>query len=151
MSAHELDMKGDWNRRAAENARYYIATSHHENEEVFVESGRRDVRYFFDGLDALLHGAQVVLDIGCGIGRMDRHIVSRVGHLIGVDVSGEMIARARGRFARVPNARFVEGDGFSVEPIESESVGLTFSHIVFQHLPRVVTARYFREAYRVLA
>jgi len=150
MSGRELDMKRDWNRRAAENARYYIATTQHASEGIFDESGRRDAHFFFDGLDALLHGTQTVLDIGCGIGRMDRHVAPRVRRLIGIDVSGEMVSRARERLTDVPNAEFVEGDGYSLRPIESESIGLVFSHIVFQHVPRDVAAGYFREAHRVL-
>ena len=81
MSEQRLDMKGDWNRRARENARYYIATSVAGGEPEFDASGARDVGFFFDGIEELLTPEAVALDIGCGIGRMDRHVAPRVGRL----------------------------------------------------------------------
>ena len=97
-----LDMKGDWNKRARDDARYYIATSVDGTEAAFAASGRNDVGHFFAGIEHLLHPRQVVLDIGCGIGRMDRHIAPLVQRLIGIDVAGEMIARARARLGWGP-------------------------------------------------
>jgi len=143
-------MKEHWNLRAKENARYYIATTQWETEEEFEASGARDVRLFFHGVEPLLHPRAVVLDIGCGIGRMDRYVAPRVGRLIALDVSGEMLARARARLAHLPNVSFVEGDGRTLRPIADASIDLVFSHIVFQHLPRDVTGSYFREVARVL-
>ncbi len=144
------DMKGDWNRRAVENAPYYIATTNWETTEKFDESGRRDAELFFEPHHDLLDAGHVVLDIGCGIGRMDRHVAPKVGHLIGCDVSGEMIARARERLKDLHNVEFVEVDGWSLGPIADASIDVVFSHIVFQHLPRRAVDAYFREAYRVL-
>ncbi|MEZ5965300.1 MAG: class I SAM-dependent methyltransferase [Planctomycetota bacterium] len=145
-----LDMKGDWNKRARDDARFYIATSIEGTEAAFDASGKSDVGHFFDGLGELLHGDQVVLDIGCGIGRMDRHIAPRVARLVGIDVSGEMVARARARLGDLGNVEFVEGDGTSLRPLGDATFGLVFSHIVFQHIPRFVTRGYFREVHRVL-
>lgn len=145
-----LDMKRDWNARARRNAAYFIATSEEAGDEAFRASGERDVRAFFDGLDEVLGPERHALDVGCGIGRMDEFVAPRVGSLTGLDVSGEMVAKARERLAAVPNARFVEGDGFTLAPIGDASIDLAFSHIVFQHVPRPVVLGYFREVRRVL-
>lgn len=144
------DMKRDWNARARQNARWFIATSVAGSEPEFDASGARDVRLFFDQLEHLLQPDRVVLDIGCGIGRMDRHIAPRVRSLTGIDVSGEMVARARERLADLDNVRFVEGDGRTLAPLADRSFDLVFSHIVFQHVPRAVSTSYFAEAFRVL-
>jgi SAM-dependent methyltransferase len=146
----ELDMKQDWNRRAQENAEFYIATSIEAGEAAFDASGQSDVRHFFDGLEHLLHPAQDVVDLGCGIGRMDRHVAPRVRSLTGVDVSGEMVRRATARLGDLPNVRFVEVDGWSFRPLEDACAGLLFSHIVLQHTPRAVTRSYLRDARRIL-
>ena len=146
----EPDMKQDWNRRAQENAEFYIATSIEAGEAAFDASGQRDVRQFFDGLEHLLHPAQDVVDLGCGIGRMDRHVAPRVGSLVGVDVSGEMVRRATERLRGLANVRFVEVDGWSFRPLEDGCAGLVFSHIVLQHTPRPVTLAYLRDAWRIL-
>ena len=143
------DMKRDWDERARENAAFYIATSAAAGETAFVASGKSDTALFFDGLGHLLTERTRVVDIGCGIGRMDEHIAPRVAELTGVDVSGEMVARARQRLAHLPNVQFVEGDGRSL-PLADASADLVFSYIVLQHVPRSVAAGYFAEAFRVL-
>ncbi|MBK9385535.1 MAG: class I SAM-dependent methyltransferase [Planctomycetes bacterium] len=144
-----VDMKGDWNRRARERPEKYIAGFHDASEAEFRESGRRDVSIFFGGIEQLLSEGRDVVDIGCGIGRMDEFLAPRVRSLIGVDVSGEMVARARERLAHLPNLSFVEGDGSSL-PLPDDSADLVFSHVVFQHVPRRLVPRYFAEALRVL-
>jgi SAM-dependent methyltransferase len=144
-------MKEDWDARARVNARFYIASSEPNDENAFDESGRRDVEHFFAGLDHLLTPSTVALDIGCGIGRMDRHVAGRVGRLTGLDVSKEMVSRARERLSELSNVEFIEGDGYSLDKVPSASIDLVFSHIVFQHIPRKVTLGYFTEVFRVLA
>lgn len=141
-------MKRDWNDRARENAQYFIASSH-EDDAAFEESGERDVRLFFAGLEHLLGPDTIALDIGCGIGRMDKYVAPQVGRLIGIDVSGEMVARATERLKHVPNVEFREGDGETI-PADDASVDVIFSHIVFQHMARVHARAYFRDAVRVL-
>lgn len=142
-------MKEDWNRRARENAQWFIASSTEAGEEAFDASGARDVALFFQGLEWLLGPDVHALDIGCGIGRMDRHVAPRVGQLTGVDVSGEMIRKAQERLADLDNVQFLEGDGLSL-PVADGSMHLIFSHIVFQHMPRAAASSYFAEAFRVL-
>ena len=144
------DMKSDWNSRALQNPRYYIATASFETEEEFSNSGARDVRHFFSELEHLLQPGVEALDLGCGIGRMDEFVAPEIGRLVGLDVSGEMIAQARNRLGHLPNLEFVEGDGFGLAPIADGSLDLVFSHIVFQHVPREVFAGYLPEISRVL-
>jgi (2Fe-2S) ferredoxin/SAM-dependent methyltransferase len=144
-----LDMKADWNARAAEDAQYYIASADPDQGDAFRGSGERDVQAYFDGIWDLLGADKTVLDIGCGIGRMDEFVAPHVGQLVGVDVSGEMVRKAAERLAHLPNVRFVEGDGFSL-PVDDASIDLIFTHIVLQHTPRHVTHSYFRDAFRAL-
>ena len=143
------NMKGDWDERARENARYYIASSDDGSEAAFDQSGQRDVALFFAGLEHLLTPQTRALDIGCGIGRMDKHVAPQVGRITGVDVSGEMVARARERLSGLDNVEFLEGDGESL-PVAEASQDLVFSHIVFQHMPRKYARSYFKDVYRVL-
>jgi SAM-dependent methyltransferase len=144
-----VDMKGDWNRRAFEHAEKYIAAFHDESPAIFRESGRRDVAHFFAGVEHVLTADCDVVDIGCGIGRMDEFVAPRVRSLTGVDVSGEMVRRATERLGHLATARFVEGDGAGL-PLPDASADLVFSHVVFQHVPRRFVLGYFEEAFRVL-
>ncbi len=117
--------------------------------EEFDRSGENDVRYMFLEIEHIVNAESRVLDIGCGIGRMDQFVAPLVKHLTGVDVSGGMIRLATERMARFGNVSYVEGDGWTL-PFADDSFDLVFSHIVFQHMPRKATNSYFAEVRRVL-
>lgn len=67
-------------------------------------------------LPALLTAAGIVdgdavIDIGCGTGATTRAAAAQTsGEVLGVDVSGPMLAEARRRAADLPNVRFVHAD-----------------------------------------
>ncbi len=48
-----------------------------------------------------------VLELGCGTGRITRHLIARADHLTGIDISATMLADCRRLF---PAARFLVGD-----------------------------------------
>ncbi|MEW6441346.1 MAG: sulfotransferase [bacterium] len=150
-------MKEDWNRRAGENALHYIKSDRKQwDEAAFFETGKGDVqRLILDDLDFLC-GARAprelrLLEIGCGVGRMSRHLADAFGEVCGVDVSGEMIDRARRLHAERANLKFYETDGSSLEPFSDGYFDIVFSFIVFQHVPsKDVLMRNFREIRRVV-
>lgn len=151
MDEIRADMKGDWNRRALENARLYIATNNWESEEIFERSGESDARMFFEGEEnKLLTEDAVLVNIGCGIGRMDRYLAPRVGRHIGLDVSGEMVALASKRLSGLKNAEFIEGDGWTLKPLQDDLADIIISCHTFQHVLPAVAASYFKDVFRVL-
>ena len=79
----------DWNRRAKDDAKYWIATGYCENEEIFDKHGEENVRQILDGLESYLKKSWHVLEIGCGIGRLLRPMSSRFEYVCGVDVSAD--------------------------------------------------------------
>jgi SAM-dependent methyltransferase len=56
------------------------------------------------------HPYDAVLDVGCGIGAFSRALAPHAGHVLGIDVSANAIARARAVSADYANLRFEEGD-----------------------------------------
>lgn len=142
-------MRADWDRRARENAAFYICTTAAESPEAFAASGERDLsEQVLDGLEVL--PSWRVLEIGCGIGRLLRPLSKRVARAVGVDVSEEMVRRGREYCADRPNVVLHRTDG-SLPFLAGGEFDFVFSHIVFQHLPRKSYAeKYLREAHRVL-
>lgn len=56
-----------------------------------------------------------VLDIGCGLGRLTARLAVPGREVLGVDLSPEMIARARVAGAGIPRLSFVCGDAFDLD------------------------------------
>jgi len=79
-------------------------------------------------LDAFPAGR--ALDAACGTGRHSAHLVERGHDVIGVDGSPEMLALAR---ARVPDARFFEGDLRDL-PIDDDQVDVVVCALALAHL-----------------
>ena len=78
----------------------------------------------------------VVVDVGCGIGRVALRMAERCAEIWCVDVSPEMIAFARERLAAVPNARFVVSEGVTASQVPDEAADFVYSILVLQHLER---------------
>jgi SAM-dependent methyltransferase len=85
------------------------------------------------------------------MGRVTRALASRVARVIALDVSGEMLGRARAQNPGLANVSWTLGDGRSLASIEDGEASVCFSHVVFQHIPDPsVTLGYVREMGRVL-
>jgi ubiquinone/menaquinone biosynthesis C-methylase UbiE len=150
-------MRQEWDHRSLKNAYHFIASGRDEwLEDEFFLSGERDVR---DWLDPFLSEVQFVprdkrmLEIGCGVGRMTFALAKRFGTVEAVDISGEMIKRAKELQARleIGNVRFQAGNGKDLGAYPDESMDFVFSYIVFQHIPEIsIILNYVREMGRVL-
>ena len=101
---------------------------------------------------ANLRLGDVVLDLGSGAGLdafVARSIVGEAGRVIGVDMTPEMIAKARANAERLgyANVAFLLGD-IEALPLEDGSVDVVISNCVLNLVPD--KARAFAEMYRVL-
>ncbi len=149
------ESKKKWSELARKNAKYYIwSEKENATEEEFRESGRRDYKKYIKD-DPLLQenleriNARNILEIGCGIGRMTEFFGDDFEKVFGIDISSEMIKRAK---KRLPGDKFVLLEGNGVElPVGFDPVDFTFSFIVFQHMPSLeMIASNFKEVFRVL-
>ena len=142
-------MAADWDERARRDALFYIRREASESPEAFEASGARELDDEVLRGVALPDGA-VVVEIGCGIGRLARAIAPRVAKVYAGDVSPEMLDRARAWCAGCGNVQLLRFDG-ALSGVPSGCADLVYSHLVFQHVPRLKFLRaYFREAARVL-
>ena len=150
-------MRRDWNERAIQDAQHYVYTRDVATDESdFEASGRVNydqlVRPF---LPVLLCGCSPkscrVVEIGCGLGRITRPFAENFLEVHGVDVSAEMIERARQRLRDCSNVTLHLSSGMDLSSLPDKHFDLAFSYLVFQHIPsRTVIQNYIREAARVL-
>ena len=133
-----------WERSAQTDAITAIADS--TDEQSFEESGRVDARAVLD----LAPPQPVVLEIGCGIGRVLQHLADGCREVHGIDISRQMVDRGAQRLAHLGNVRFHHGNGYDLGVFEAERFDLVFSAFVFQHMPKTIAFNYMLETARVL-
>jgi SAM-dependent methyltransferase len=147
-------MREDWDRRAREDAAYYVAFGGRRQspEEFFstaapvLQTLRSEFRRFSSAPKTLS-----ALEIGCGPGRLLVPLSRDFGRITGVDVSPEMIRRARRNIESIPNAAAEMVSGSDLSGMTDESFDFCYSYAVFQHIPsRSVVWNYLSEAQRVL-
>ncbi len=152
-----VQMKTDWDWRARENAKWFINTFKvDQSDDEFFETGYLDFqRVVLNDLPLLTANRNPknlrVLEIGCGIGRMTRHLADHFGEVCGVDVSAEMIRLGRDKLRYCENVKLFETSGMDFEGFPDNYFDLIISLHVFQHCPekRVVSSS-VKDAYRVL-
>src|ERR1041385_3957580 len=94
-------MRRDWDERARENARYYVATGKDQwSDEEYFRSGEINVeREILTDMGNVCQGADPkqmrVLEIGCGTGRITRALAKVFGEVYAADIRGAMIRQAR--------------------------------------------------------
>jgi SAM-dependent methyltransferase len=173
MAGHEISrqierMRRDWDQRARENARHYVVTGQKEwSDDEFRESGRVTLdEEILNDLTNVCQGRNPkdmkVLEIGCGAGRVTRAFAEFFGEVYAVDISREMVTRARRMVADLPNAHVFHNNGKDLSPVRRHwwnrfgigprlQLDFAFSFMVFQHIPsREIIENYIREAHRLL-
>lgn len=92
----------------------------------------------------------VVLEIGCGIGRVGHAIAPLCRRWIGADVSPRMLDFARERLRGFPNVELRELSGYNLDGIPDAAATVVYCTIVFMHLESWDRYGYVLDAYRVL-
>ena len=171
-TTRQLDkMREEWDRRARENARHYVASGKDQwTDDEYFRSGEINVeREILTDLGNVCQGKKPkqmkVLEIGCGTGRITRALARYFGQVYAVDISAEMVRQARLSLRGTPNAHVFQNNGRDLRVIRKaglpgllERIGIgrlrfdfAFSYIVFQHVPsREVIESYVREVHRLL-
>lgn len=96
---------------------------------------------------------RAVLQIGCGIGRFEYALASRVRAAYGIDVSLEMVRVARRRCAGLPNVHVEKCSGHDLVQFEAEQFNLVYAVDTFPYLVQsgpALVERHFAEVHRVL-
>lgn len=147
-----LDTDRDWRALAKHDPLWVVASwPGKENAwtpEAFYalgESDAADALARWERYEPKLGG--VCVEVGCGAGRITIPLTRRFDHVIGLDVSQDMLNLARNV---APGAELVLVSGTTI-PLESNGVDAVFTTHVLQHLEGIenVTA-YLGEMFRVL-
>ena len=148
-------MREDWNRRATEDAHYYVAFGRrHQSDEEFFETAQEQVNGFQREMARLGPGnprARRALEIGCGPGRLLKPMSAFFGEIHGIDVADQMVKRAAENLAAIPHIHVRAAPDSTLSAFADDSFDFVYSYAVFQHIPsRQVVFGYLDEARRVL-
>lgn len=117
-----------------------------EDEATFDAKGEE----FVERIRGYIKSDAVALDVGCGIGRVEKFLAPLCREIYAVDVSSKMLKRARKRLKDYANIHFIKNDGRSLGSLPDESIDFAFSVFVFQHIEKEDTICYLADIYRVL-
>jgi len=144
-------LKQDWDDAAqTQYFRDYIAQGFNE-EEAFRKSGENNTQWIRNYLNH--YGVdwkdKIVVELGCGAGRMTEFIAKDVKHIQAIDISAEMLKRLHDRlgYERKIETLCIIRD-YSV--ISDLSVDLIISFLVFQHTPEDMVERLIQDGRRIL-
>ena len=150
-------MEADWDKRARENARFYVAGERQDwTDEEFFRSGRQTVEEeILTDMGNICQGRDPnqmkVLEIGCGAGRVTRALADVFGEIHAVDVSRRMVKLARRALAGRRNVHLYKNNGMDLSVVPDIQFDFAFSTIVFQHIPNMeIIESYVREVHRLL-
>ena len=148
-------MRDQWNDRAETNPCYYVNSVRRDWDITeYFESGARDVARLLSLSSSSMEREirrMVLLEIGCGNGRMTRELARRFEHVYALDISERMVEQGKGLLADIKNVTFVVGNGVDLGGISDRQCDFCFSYTVFQHMPtKEVVFDYLEEIYRVL-
>ena len=102
-------------------------------EEAALQStGEETLRFLQDSVG--IRPDDVVLEIGCGIGRVGKVVAPLCRKWIGCDVASNMLALAAKRLMDLSNVELVEISGYNLSGVADASVDVVYCTVVFMHL-----------------
>jgi SAM-dependent methyltransferase len=119
----------------------------------FFATGEREIAALMKSADELSLPRErgVVLDFGCGVGRVARPLASHFENYIGVDISQPMIEQAGEWNKDCTRCRFVLNTARDLRAFESASADMVYTKKVLQHLPtQGILRSYLSELVRIL-
>jgi len=136
MMPRAVDTQGSYDRVAeAYAAQLYDELEHKPLDRGLLDAFAEEVR-----------GRGTVGDVGCGPGQIARYLHTRQLPVVGVDLSGQMIALARRLY---PAATFLRGDMLALPAPDDAWAGLVAFYSVIHRMPEQLP-RAFAEFRRVL-
>jgi SAM-dependent methyltransferase len=87
------------------------------------------------------------LEIGCGTGGFARALARRAGHVLGIDLSPQMVRIARERSRQVPNIEYRTGDALQWD-FAAERFDCIASIATLHHMPMEVVLLKMRDSLR---
>jgi spore maturation protein CgeB len=141
-------MRADWDRRVSHDYRFWMSDGF-ESDEHMWRAGERDFSQLFPYREELPKKARA-FELGCGVGRLLRPAARIFDEVIGIDISGEAVEKARKFLCDFSNVKIIHGNGTDLHEIEQGAIDVVFSYAALTSCPTSVIASYLVEFHRIL-
>ena len=118
------------------------------DEDALRATGKQTLAFLQESVG--IRADDVVLEIGCGVGRVGKVVAPLCRKWIGCDVASNMLALAAERLRDLPGVELKEISGYDLSGVADASVDVVYCTVVFMHLESWDRYNYIAEAFRVL-
>jgi len=118
------------------------------DEAALQATGEETLRFLQDSVG--IGKEDVVLEIGCGVGRVGKVVAPLCRKWIGCDVASNMLSLTAQRLKDFSNVELVEISGYDLSGVADASVDVVYCTVVFMHLESWDRYNYVAEAFRAL-
>jgi SAM-dependent methyltransferase len=155
MATELTELARNWETLARHDAMWAILsdpnkTDNRWNLQEFLATGKVEAQRTIDYLDAVAtpYARRRLLDFGCGMGRVTQGFAAFFDRVDGLDVSAEMVARARDCNQSGDAVQFHVSHAERL-PFDSGTFDVVYTALVLQHVPLPLTLGYLREFLRI--
>ena len=152
-----MNHKEKWNKLLSEEdyQEKYIFSDSKEGRTALIEyreSGKRDYSILIEQ-DKLLKDYlgnfrnKIVMEIGCGDGRMTEFFDKNFKYVYAIDISKEVIKKGKERLKKYKNISWFETDGTELPICKIDFI---FSYAVFQHCKREMIIEILKSMNKIL-
>jgi ubiquinone/menaquinone biosynthesis C-methylase UbiE len=117
-------------------------------EDALRSTGEQTLKFLQESVG--IRKDDIVLEIGCGIGRVGKFVAPLCRKWIGCDVASNMLALAAERLRGLNNVELREISGYNLSGVADAAVDVVYCTVVFMHLEPWDRHNYILEAFRVL-
>jgi len=123
------------------------------DKDNFFNTGLVEINQLINNLELLgiRKEMEVVLDFGCGVGRLTKHLSLKFKQVLAFDISYNMLKTAKDHNKGLQNALFIQSYSRQLASIKANKINLIISLITFQHIPTYLQLEYLSGFARVLS
>jgi SAM-dependent methyltransferase len=150
------ELRRTWERHGRNDPFWAVLTDPQKRHggwslEEFFATGQIEIAELMALLDRLhVEARESALDFGCGIGRLAEALSEYYGVVVGVDISDEMVTRARELSRSEERVRYEANARADLATFGNDEFDLVHSSRVLQHVAPTLMRRYLNEFCRVL-
>lgn len=117
--------------------------------EDFYRVGEIDIRFAFEILEhnGISINPTMVLDFGCGVGRLSFALAKIFRFVVGCDISEPHLKIARDNACQfgINNVHFIKSSENLLDRLSPRSFDFIYSRLVLQHIPPILSKNYIRQ------